>query len=270
MRQHPRIDKQKQWVVILAIATLTIIVSTMFAAEPAQLAKGDRFILVAESLNMVEDKWIKVVNEFKVISSEGNTIRFFVRTYGGNLHSCKLEGNAIWKGFYYEFTETEIGDQPCILRIHSSKNQVRLEDKDLQCRFACGARAGLNGFVFKREDIIITESTAADSIPPKYLGRWTALSKGTIAVHGNMEIGASQIFWDMHGWIGYRVIEITDNSVLLKLDRELDCGQLVMFSPFVDSFEIPGTSIAMSEFRTKNSNRPDNLCGWGVYVLPGN
>jgi len=240
------------------------------AESPAQLAKGDRFVLVNESLDMVDNKWVRVTNEFDVISSKGDVIRFFVRTYGGNLHSCKLEGNAVWKGSYYEFTETELSDQPCILRIHSSRNQVRLEDKGLQCRFACGARAGLNGFVLTREDILIAKQAATDSIPPKYLGRWTAHSKGTIAVHGNMEIGAGQIYWDTHGWIGYRVIEITDNSVLLKLDRELDCGQLVMFSPFVDPFGILGTSIAMSEFKTKDSNRPDNLCGWGVYVLPDN
>ena len=143
---------RQQWAIFLLIAILSIISITAFAESPSRLIKGDRFVLISESLDAGTDEWVKVTNEFSVLSSEGNAIKFVVMTYGGNLHTCELEGVAVWKGSYYEFTE-KLDDQLCIFRIHSSKNQVRLEDKDLQCRAYCGARAGLNGFVLKREKL---------------------------------------------------------------------------------------------------------------------
>lgn len=153
MRRYLTPGRHGQWLALLLAAVLTAAVSTAFAAGSERLAKGDRFILVGKSLDMVDNRWVQVINEFKVISSEGNKIRFSVKTYGGNLHSCALKGDATWRGSYYEFIETGVGEEPCMLRIHSSGDQVRLEDKGLKCRFACGARAGLDGFVLKREDV---------------------------------------------------------------------------------------------------------------------
>lgn len=153
MRRYLTPGGRGRWSALLLVVVLTASVSTVFAADPERLAKGDRFVLVGKSLDMVDNRWVQVINEFKVISSEGNKIRFSVKTYGENLHSCALKGDATWRGSYYEFTETGVGEKPCILRIHSSRDQVRLEDRGQKCRFACGARAGLDGFVLKREGV---------------------------------------------------------------------------------------------------------------------
>lgn len=137
--------------VLLWAAVLALAASTALAADPARLAKGDTFILAADAFNVGRNETVRVTNRFAVISSAGDRITFRVKTYGGSLASCSLTGEALWQGSCYEFTDQGPG-YSCTLLIHSSRDEVRLEDRDMQCRKQyCGASARLDGFVFKRE-----------------------------------------------------------------------------------------------------------------------
>ena len=103
------------------------------------------------------------------------------------------------------------------------------------------------------------------------LGKWVAQSRGTVAVHGDMEVRKDRIFWERHGWVKYKVISETTSSILIDLERSVDCGKVVRFGPYPET----GTSssaLQMAEYPSLEhaASKGGDLwksgaCGWGVY-----
>ena len=105
----------------------------------------------------------------------------------------------------------------------------------------------------------------ADASSIKYIGKWSATGRGTIAVYGDMEIRKDKIHWERHGWIKYRVVKIDKNSVFLELARNLNGGRYVLLSVYDDPFHFHPRSLEISEFKSSDYSDPNTTCGTGSY-----
>lgn len=89
--------------------------------------------------------------ELRSVWADQLAFHFYV--YGANGHTCEMQGIAMsTKTGLYEYREKVGGDrvEECVLRIHVSDSEFRLESGTDECRQFCGVRAGFDGITFPR------------------------------------------------------------------------------------------------------------------------
>lgn len=115
---------------------------------------------------------------------------------------------------------------------------------------------------------LVSLTGSAADLSEWLLGKWIAQSRGTVAVHGDMEITKDKIHWQRHGWVKYRLVSETEASVLLELERRVDCAKAIRLGPYARY----GDALQMSEYASLEDATSEGsdlwksgACGWGWY-----
>lgn len=108
---------------------------------------------VASYFEAAEKREAEVTDKLELKSLEGCKLEFSLTTVGGNLHTCGMEGTAVWTGGYFEYRkpldEVYQDPEPCVLRILRTDEGLVVEDVGSRCRKEwCGVRASIGRTVF--------------------------------------------------------------------------------------------------------------------------
>ena len=122
----------------------------------------------------------------------------------------------------------------------------------------------------------------AQSVPEVFRGHWKPFSNVFVVLLGDMDVTGSSVRFSRAGVgrIGAKVIQTSESSVLLELDKAADCGRFLWLGPIrIDpDARTKDEEVQVAIFKTREdaTTMPDTFgpvghsaakyCIWGVYV----
>jgi hypothetical protein len=118
-----------------------------------------------------------------------------------------------------------------------------------------------------------SERRQSAEIPPEYLGEWTAYSRNHMSISGDMVVRDQTIDFALKGTVSYEIIEIREDEIYLKIDKDVDDGLFMRLGPIKVSDYLPTyLDMEVAYYGTKeDALRPrtssfDNCTSWGIYT----
>lgn len=110
-------------------------------------------------------------------------------------------------------------------------------------------------------------------IPPEYLGEWTAYSRNHMSISGDMIVKEQAIDFALKGTVSYQIIEIRNDEIYLKIDKDVDDGLFLRLGPSKVSDYLPTyLDMEVAYYRTREdaleprADRIGNSSSWGIYT----
>ena len=110
-------------------------------------------------------------------------------------------------------------------------------------------------------------------IPTQYLGEWIAYSRNHMAISGDMLVKEQTIDFALKGTTTYKIIEIREDEIYLKIDKDVDDGLYMRLGPLnVSNYHPNYLDIEVAYYRTQeDALKPracnmDNVSSWGIYT----
>ena len=110
-------------------------------------------------------------------------------------------------------------------------------------------------------------------IPTQYLGEWIAYSRNHMAISGDMLVNEQTIDFALKGTTTYKIIEIREDEIYLKIDKDVDDGLYMRLGPLnVSNYHPNYLDIEVAYYRTQeDALKPracnmDNVSSWGIYT----
>lgn len=117
-----------------------------------------------------------------------------------------------------------------------------------------------------------SERRQSAEIPPEYLGEWMALSSNHMSISGDMVVKEQTSDFALKGTASYEIIEIRDDEIYLKTDKEFDDGVFMCLGPIkVSDYDPSHLDMEVAYYKTQeDALRPrtsnvDNSSSWGIY-----
>ena len=118
-----------------------------------------------------------------------------------------------------------------------------------------------------------SEKKPFNVIPPEYLGEWIAYSRNHMAISGDMVVKEQTIDFVLKGTVTYKIIEIREDEIYLKIDKDVDDGLFMRLGPlkmsdYHDNYldmEVAYYSTQEDALKPRASNM-DNVTSWGIYT----
>lgn len=130
--------------------------------------------------------------------------------------------------------------------------------------------------------IASSRALMAQSVPDVFRGRWKPSSHVFVVLLGDMDVTGSSVRFSGAGIgrIGAKVVQTSESSVLLELDKAADCGRFLWLGPIrIDPdarTKDEGVQVAVFRTREEVTTMPDTFgpvghraaayCMWGVYL----
>ena len=109
-------------------------------------------------------------------------------------------------------------------------------------------------------------------VPQKFLGSWTALSRGQMAKFGDLVLSQNQIVFSKKGLVPCEVIELRANQIYLKLGRELGDGVYMRIGPIKkdqwldDHYQMEVAYYETRESLLRSEAGWEGSSSWGAYL----
>ena len=117
------------------------------------------------------------------------------------------------------------------------------------------------------------ERRQSAEIPPEYLGEWTAYSRNHMYISGDMVVKEQTIDFALKGTVSCQIIEIREDEIYLKIDKDVDDGLFMRLGPLeMSDYQDDYLDMEVAYYRTQeDALRPrtssfDNCTSWGIYT----
>ena len=128
--------------------------------------------------------------------------------------------------------------------------------------------------------LLISSFSRADLQIHDLFHKWTGVSTNIYSIYGDMTVSDSEIAFSKSGDFEYDIIQILPDSVLIKLSKPFDCGDIIRLGPLEDSKYSAGAfELEFSVYRNEQEAfkpkayskyhkkiRYPMGCSWGVYM----
>jgi hypothetical protein len=118
-----------------------------------------------------------------------------------------------------------------------------------------------------------SERRQSAEIPPEYLGEWIAYSENHMSISGDMVVKEQSIDFALKGTVSYEIIEIRNDEIYLKIDKDVDDGLFMRLGPIKVSDYLPTyLDMEVAYYRTQEdaleprADRIGNASSWGIYT----
>ncbi len=118
-----------------------------------------------------------------------------------------------------------------------------------------------------------SERKPINVIPPEYLGEWIAYSRNHMAISGDMVVSEQTIDFALKGIATYTIIEIREDEVYLKIDKDIDDGLFMRLGPLnIPNYHPNYLDMEVAYYRTQEdalkprTSNMDNVTSWGIYT----
>ena len=114
-------------------------------------------------------------------------------------------------------------------------------------------------------------------IPPEYLGEWTAYSRNHMSISGDMVVMEQTIDFALKGTVSYQIIEIREDEIYLKIDKDVDDGLYMRLGPLeMSDYQDDYLDMEVAYYKTKEdalkprnggiTSKMNNASSWGIYT----
>jgi len=110
-------------------------------------------------------------------------------------------------------------------------------------------------------------------IPSEYLGEWIAYSRNHMAISGDMVVKEQTIDFVLKGTATYKIIEIREDEIYLKIDKDVDDGLFMRLGPLkMSDYDDNYLDMEVAYYRTQEdalkprASNMDNVTSWGIYT----
>ena len=117
------------------------------------------------------------------------------------------------------------------------------------------------------------EKCLSAEIPPEYLGEWIAYSRNHMSISGDMVVKEQTIDFALKGTVSYEIIEVRDDEIYLKIDKDIDTGLFMRLGPIkVSDYDPSHLIMEVAYYRTREdaleprADRIGNASSWGIYT----
>ena len=118
-----------------------------------------------------------------------------------------------------------------------------------------------------------SERKQTNVIPAEYLGDWIAYSKNHMSISGDMFVKEQAIDFALKGTVSCEIIEIREDEIYLKIDKDVDDGLYMRLGPlrmsdYHDNYldmEVAHYNTEEDALKPRTSNL-DNVSSWGIYT----
>ena len=118
-----------------------------------------------------------------------------------------------------------------------------------------------------------SERRQSAEIPPEYLGGWIAYSENHMSISGDMVVTEQSIDFALKGTVSCQIIEIREDEIYLKIDKDVDDGLFMRLGPLeMSDYQDDYLDMEVAYYRTQeDALRPrtssfDNCTSWGIYT----
>jgi len=116
-----------------------------------------------------------------------------------------------------------------------------------------------------------------ETIPPKYLGDWIAYSRNHMSISGDMVVKEQAIDFALKGTVSYQIIEIREDEIYLKIDKDVDDGLYMRLGPLkMSDYQNNYLDMEVAYYKTQEdalkpraggiTSKTDNASSWGIYT----
>ena len=117
------------------------------------------------------------------------------------------------------------------------------------------------------------EKRQSAEIPPEYLGEWMAYSRNHVSISGDMVVKEQTIDFAHKGTVSCEIIEVRDNEIYLKIDKDVDDGLYIRLGPIKRSdYHLSHLDMEVAYYRTQEDalepriSNTANASSWGTYT----
>jgi hypothetical protein len=118
-----------------------------------------------------------------------------------------------------------------------------------------------------------SERRQSAEIPPEYLGDWIAYSRNHMSISGDMVVKEQTIDFALKGTVSYEIIEIRNDEIYLKIDKDVDAGLFMRLGPIkVSNYDPSHLDMEVAYYTTQEDalkpriSNLDNSSSWGIYT----
>ena len=122
-----------------------------------------------------------------------------------------------------------------------------------------------------------SERPQSTEIPPEYLGEWIAYSRNHMSISGDMVVKEQTIDFALKGTVSYEIIEIRNDEIYIKIDKDVDGGLYLRLGPIKRSEYLPTyLDMEVAYYKTKEdalkprnggiTSKMNNASSWGIYT----
>ena len=118
----------------------------------------------------------------------------------------------------------------------------------------------------------LSSGEEAKIVPQKFLGSWTALSRGQMAKFGDLALSQNQIEFSKKGLFSFEIIELGDDQVYLQFDRKVDSGVFMRIGPIkkhqwlADHYQMEVAYYETKESLLRSEAGWEGSSSWGAYL----
>ena len=116
---------------------------------------------------------------------------------------------------------------------------------------------------------------SANELTGSTLGKWTGYSTSIRSVYGDALITKKDITFSRLGVYKYTIVQVAEDSFLLKLNHAFSCGDYIRLGPITSDFDEMEFSVyetlekALSPKKDKSKGerlKYDAYCSWGIFI----
>ena len=122
-----------------------------------------------------------------------------------------------------------------------------------------------------------SERKQTNVIPAKYLGDWTAYSRNHMSISGDMVVMEHTIDFALKGTVSYQIIEIREDEIYLKIDKDVDSGLFMRLGPLeMSDYQDDYLDMEVAYYKTQEdalkprtggiTSKMNNASSWGIYT----